>query len=194
MNAEKLEINVTRDLCFTNPGVMPPEYRRTWESCFKYGMITAGQNEQSNHQVRQFVKNDIVAAYLSKEALQNFPKINGYVAIGIIEKEAVPINGFKINGQDLTARMGYIKPKLFENAENEKREWVVGVKWIKKAPNDIDFPLKREFIAQQIYPKWRTQRPALFANPLIRASILNQPATIDFLEKEFEVKFLFANS
>jgi uncharacterized protein len=190
---EALIVNVTHGLYFVNLGVMPSEYRRTWESCFKYGFISAGQNTDSSNQIRELIKGDIVVAYLSRKALPNFPKVNGYVAIGIVENKAVPINNFLNNGKTIR-NLGYVKQSLFKNCENENGEWLVGVKWIKKVPNAVDFPLKREFINQTIFPKWRTQTPPLFANQLIKASILNQPATITFLKSEFGVKFIFMSS
>jgi|SRR6267142_5183895 len=66
-------------------------------------------------------------------------------------------------------------PNIFANSDDlEKSEYPVRVEWIKTVPrNEARF--KRKY--------------GLFTTQLVRASLSNQPKTMEFLESEFGVRF-----
>ena len=136
---------------------------RCWLDCKKYGFLSAGQHEKWSNPIRTLESGDIIAAFL---------KGNGYVGIGRVKEKAIRVNNFKINGK-LLNQFDLLIPNIFENSDNEKSEYLVGIDWLKSVDkNDA---------------KWKP-KSGLFATQLIKASLQGQPKTIEFLEKEFNFK------
>jgi len=137
---------------------------RCWEDSCKYSFLSAGQDKKWSDPIRTLMTGDIVVAYLKR---------HGYVGIGRVSEKAVKVNDFKINEKHLKD-VDLKVTNIFENAENEKSEYLVKINWIKSV-NDKE-------------AKWK-QHSGLFTTQLIKASLQSQPKTIDFLEKEFDINF-----
>ncbi len=63
---------------------------------------------------------------------------------------------------------------IFDNNDNDTAEYLVKIDWIKT----VDAKLA----------KWKS-KDGLFSSQLIKASLQEQRKTIEFLEKEFDIKF-----
>lgn len=135
---------------------------RCWEDCKKYGFLSAGQDKKWSAPLRTLNKGDIVVAYL---------KGNGYVGIGRVINEAVPVNDFKFENKSL---MEYkIKnPNIFENSGNDKSEYLVEIDWVCSV--------------EKSEAKWK-KKSNLFTTQLIKASLDNQFQTIEFIQEEFGI-------
>jgi hypothetical protein len=165
-------INVTRDIKFVNVGEDPPRPKpgkrrvgtRQWNACAEYGFISAGQGKKYNRPLLNLKLNDIIAGYITG---------HGYVGLGVVAEEAVRIKDFLYNGKSLSG-LPYIKESLFENADNEKSEFVVRIKWLKTVDKKDAY--------------WE-KNAGLFAYRGIESTLKEQPKTILFLEKCFDVKF-----
>jgi hypothetical protein len=138
---------------------------RSWDDCRAYGFLSAGYGLKFANQVRQLHKKDVVAAYLSKY---------GYVGIGRVMAEAVPIRDFRIGNKSLVQMQKQLKvPKVCHDSDDlEKCEWVIGVKWLVQKNREDAI--------------WK---PGLFTTPMVRASLAKHPKTIRYIEREFGVKF-----
>jgi hypothetical protein len=137
---------------------------RSWDDCRKYGFLTAGQHKKYSDPIRTLMQGDIVAAYL---------KGFGYVGIGRVKEQAVRVNDFKIDGKLLNT-LDLKNLGIYDNCENENSEFPIKVEWIKSVDRKN--------------AKWKS-RDGLFSSQLIKASLQNQPKTIEFLEKEFDINF-----
>jgi hypothetical protein len=137
---------------------------RCWDDCRDFGFLSAGQGKNWSEPIRTLEIGDIVVAYLKK---------HGYVGIGRVKEKAVKVNDFKVNGKSLK-ELSLKIPNIFENSDNDKSEYLVRIEWI------ISFEAKSA--------KWESNY-GLFTTQLIKASLHGQPKTIDFLEKQFKVKF-----
>jgi hypothetical protein len=137
---------------------------RDWADCKKYGFLSAGgENPLWKSQIQKLVKGDVVAAYLAK---------HGYVGIGIVSEQAVPLRDFLVDGVPL-CRYDLAQPGLCERVDDsELTEYLARVKWIKAVDK-----------CQAFF----SPRTGLFTTQLIRASLSGQPKTIAFLENQFEV-------
>jgi hypothetical protein len=135
---------------------------RCWEDCKKFGFLSAGQDVKWSDPLKTLNKGDIVVAYL---------KSHGYVGIGRVLHEAVPINNFKFENK-IFKESDLKVPNIFENSENEKSEYLVKIDWICSV--------------EKSDAKWK-KKSNLFTTQLIKASLDNQLQTIEFLQKEFGV-------
>lgn len=137
---------------------------RCWEDCKEYGFLSAGQHPKYSDPIRKLEVGDVVVAYLSKF---------GYVGIGKVIQEAVPVKGFYVD-KKLLREVELKQPKIFENSDNENSEFLVKVDWIRAEdkPN----------------AKWKP-KSKLFTTQQVRASLDNQPITLRYLESEFDIKF-----
>jgi hypothetical protein len=136
---------------------------RNWDDYTKYGFISAGQGARWRDAMLGFNPGDIVVAYL---------KGKGFVGIGRIKEAAKPISKVVIKGKPLLA-LDLKCPNMSDNSDNpEKSEYVALVKWIAKVP-------RKE-------AKWKT-KSSLYTTQLVRASLDNQPETMDFIEREFGI-------
>jgi len=159
---------------FVNVGEDPPHPlpgtnwigRRQWQACLEYGFLSAGQGQFYSNPLKKLLVGDMVAAYITGY---------GYVGLGKVLATAIPIRNFLFNGGSLKS-MPYIRDSLFDNSQigNPKSEYIVAIKWEKHVNKDN--------------AKWETNA-GLFASRLVQCSMENQADTIDFLEKEFEIKF-----
>ncbi len=137
---------------------------RCWEDCKEFGFLSARGHKKYSTPIRTLEKGDLVVAYL---------KSHGYVGIGKVMEKAVQVNSFKFKGKSLRS-YGLKVPNIFENADNENSEYPVKIHWITTVDRDE--------------AKWKP-KSKLFTSQLVKASLNNQPQTIDFLEKEFNVDF-----
>jgi uncharacterized protein len=138
---------------------------RNWDDCKKYGFLSAGQGKQFSDPIRTLEPGDIVAAYLKRY---------GFVGIGVVTEKAVRVDDFKFNGKPIRD-LKLVEPFIIDNHNNDKTEYLLKVNW-KRA-------------VDRKSAKWK-KNGGLFSSQLIKASLQGQPKTIEFLEKEFEIKFL----
>lgn len=135
---------------------------RCWSDCMEYGFLSAGGGRIWGEQIRTFLAGDVVVAYLSRK---------GYVGVGIVTEPAVMAKDFRVNGK----RLGELALKqrgILERADDENAEYVVSVAW--KASCDA-----RE-------AKW-ARKKGLFTSRMAKASLQNQPATLNFVSEAFNV-------
>ena len=136
---------------------------RHWNDCRNFGFLAAGQGKQWRDPLKTLCEGDCVVAYL-KEA--------GYVGVGMVKSSAVRILDFRHKGKRLD-KYRLEAPEMFANADDEDRsEYILGVHWIKTVPKEGAF-FKR--------------KSGLFTSQQIRASLSNQPKTIDFIERAFDI-------
>lgn len=173
---------------FINIGENPPKAkppiwinRRNWDACVEFGFFSAGQGLQYSNPLYKLQVGDIVAAYISGK---------GYVGVGEVLETATPIRNFKFNGIHLNElninpdilngveklntefvnEIPLLRKSIFQNANNNKTEVVVGINWIKTVNREDAI--------------WRT---GLFANPHTCCSLENQQETIQFLNRMFAI-------
>lgn len=146
---------------------------RDWDDCKKYGFLSAGgKNPLWKSQIQKLIKGDVVAAYLAK---------HGYVGIGIVTEQAVPMRDFHVDGRPL-CQHDLAQPGMCERIDdNELTEYLARIAWIKTVDKSEAF----------FSPK-----SGLFTTQLIRASLSRQPKTISYLENAFalDIKGLLADS
>lgn len=149
------------EIYYVNVGEGP---HRHWDDCKKYGFMSAGQGRQFSDPLRTLDPGDIVVAYLKR---------HGFVGVGVVIEKAVHVDDFRFNGRTIRD-LKLVEPFIIDNCDNEKAEYLVKIKW------------KRAVDREQA--KWK-QKAGLFSSQLIKASLQGQPRTIEYLEKEFEIKF-----
>ena len=138
---------------------------RCWIDYRNYGFISAGQGVQWREQISGFEQGDIVAAYL---------KGKGFVGIGRIISQVQPVRTVMVNKKPLLSHP-LEQPNLAKNQnDDEMSEYVALVDWISSV-NASD-------------AKWKS-KSGLYTTPLIKASLENQPMTVSYLEKAFNVSF-----
>jgi hypothetical protein len=144
---------------FVNVG--ESEYRN-WDDCRKYGFLSAGQGEIYGNAMKKLKPGDHVFAYM---------KGIGYVGFGTVTQGAVMARDFSPDGSaKKLLGLPLKQPGMTGNKDNpELSEWVVGVKW------------EKTFEREQA-----KKFPNIFANQNIVCR-LRDPATVDFLRKEFGV-------
>jgi len=136
---------------------------RSWEDGRKYGFISAGGARRWSEQLRRLSIGDVIVPYL---------KSHGFVGIGRVAQEPVPVFDFRYRGRRLSAHM-LKQPGLLRHAgDAERSEYVVGVKWI------------RQVSAAEA--KFR-RRGGLFTTQLVVAALARQPRTLRFLNEAFRV-------
>ena len=138
---------------------------RHWDDCKKYEFLSAGGGRIYSDPIKALEHGDIVVAYLKRY---------GFVGIGIVKEKAVTVDNFLHNGQNLKS-IELTQPGMFKGiGDKDKVEYLVKVKWIKAYDRE--------------HAKWQ-KNSGLFTSQLIRASLQGQPMTIEYLEKEFDIKF-----
>ena len=138
---------------------------RVWEDCLKYGFLAAGGDRKWSDPIRTLKQGDIVVAYLRK---------HGYVGIGKVVEEAIPVEEFRYNGKSLH-NFSLESASLFRYGDDlNKCDYLVKIEWVKT------------FGAQEA--KWKSNS-SLFTTPSVKASLQEQQKTIEFLQKEFDVVF-----
>jgi hypothetical protein len=138
---------------------------RHWDDSKKYGFISAGQGKQWSDPLRTLEQGDVIVAYLKRK---------GFVGIGVVKEKAVHVDDFRFKGKKIT-ELNLVQPFIIDNRDNEKAEYLLKVDW------------KRAVDREEA--KW-SKNGGLFTSQLIKASLQGQPKTIEFLEKEFDIRFL----
>lgn len=139
---------------------------RLWDDCKKYGFLSAGQGKKWRDQILTLNVGDAVIPFL---------KGHGYVGIGIVKEVAVRARDFLLNGKHLSEIKELKSKNMLENSENaEKSEYLLKVNWV------VSVDAKDA--------KWK-KKSGLFSTQLVKASLDNQPKTVEFLESEFKIKF-----
>ncbi len=186
MNIKKLKA-----IRFVNIGEDPPRpkpnwvSRRQWKACVEYDFISAGQGLIYNQPLLNLEVDDIIAAFITGR---------GYVGIGIVTEEAVPIKDFYFDGikmeqlnidrkyiegtlinNETVEGLPYLRNTIFCNANNSNSEYAVRINWQKTRDKKDAF--------------WKTKF-GLFANPSIQSNLKDQPITIKYLEECFDTKFI----
>lgn len=137
---------------------------RNWDDYKQFGFISAGQdNKRYRDAMLGFRKGDIFAAYLKKR---------GFVGIGKIIEEALPIREIFIQGRPLISLN--LKAKMMgDNIDSDELcEYVCRVNWISA--------LDREDA------KWKP-KANIYTTTHVRASLDGQPETIKYLNEAFKI-------
>jgi hypothetical protein len=136
---------------------------RRWTDCKRLGFIGAGQGKVWRDAICAFREGDIFAAYL---------KNNGFVGIGRITQRARPIREVLIQGKPLINH-SLDCANMCDNIDSDEMcEYVALVKW--------------ERAVEPHEAKWKA-KAGIYTTPLVRASLENQPETLSFLEREFDI-------
>jgi len=135
---------------------------RNWDDCQKYGFLSAGQGEKYGNAMKKLKPGDLVFAYM---------KGLGYVGFGTVTQAAMMARDFMPDDSgkkllDLPLK----QPRMSDHKDDPAfSEWVVGVKW------------------QKTFERDQAKRfQGIFANQNI-VCFLRDPATADFLRKEFGI-------
>ena len=113
--------------------------------------------------MKGFRTGDVFAAYLAGR---------GYVGVGVIEAEARKAGDIKIGGKPLL-ELPLRARHMWESADDDDlAEFVCGVHWLKTVGAE---------------EAAKSPDRSLFYSQLIRASLDNQPYTIEFVEQFFGV-------
>ncbi len=138
---------------------------RNWDDCKKYGFISAGGGK--------WYSNTLALLPLEARVFVCIPKV-GYVGVGIVKKQAVPVKEFlvEIDEKERPILEAELKAtKMGEFADDlEKSEYLVGVEWLKTVP-----------ITKAIWEK------GMFANQNSACKLRNS-FTIERLTKIFELE------
>lgn len=141
---------------------------RNWDDYRKYGFISAGHGTRWRDAMCEFRTGDVVAAYLKRRG-----KVGGFVGIGKVKDGAKPVREVMVSGGPLL-QQSLVCSGLRKNADSDElSEFVVTVEWIRAV--------------DRAAAKWKS-KSGLYTTQLIRASLDGQPDTIEFLDKEFDVK------
>lgn len=135
---------------------------RSWEDCLSFGIISAGQGRRWRDAICGFNVGDIFAAYL---------RGRGFVGIGRVDERARMARDITIGDQQLLA----LCPRMIENSNSvEKSEYVARVSWLKSVPRG-EAKMKR--------------KAGIYTTTHVRASLIGQPATVQFLAGAFQLNF-----
>ena len=136
---------------------------RNWDDYVRCKFISAGQAPRFRDAMLAFEVGDVIAAYLPK---------HGFVGVGKITKQAKPIRDVKIGGRPLLS-LSLVCPNMADNSEDDERsEYVDIVRWFVTVKRDE--------------AKFRS-KSGLYTPQKVRASLDNQPTTVEFISKEFEL-------
>ncbi|WP_339304096.1 endonuclease NucS domain-containing protein [Paenibacillus sp. FSL R5-0519] len=139
------------------------EYRN-WEDCRKYGFISAGQGKWYSRSLSLLKPEDRLFVCI--------PKV-GYVGVGIVQEEVVPIKEFQVlHGEENVPLLNSdLRVKMDKDVDDpDLCEYVVRVKWIKTRA-------KQEAIWEK----------GMFANQNSACKLRNQ-FTLDRLTEHFELE------
>ncbi|NYR14286.1 GIY-YIG nuclease family protein [Pseudoalteromonas sp. MIP2626] len=143
------------------------EYRN-WDDYVKYGFISAGQAPRFRDAMLSFEVGDVIAAYYPKQK-----KLRGYLGIGKIKQKALPIKEVCIGETPLLALPLKCKNMSANSDSKENSEYVALVDWY--------VTLERED------GKFKS-KSGIYTPQKVKASLENQPITIEFLESEFGIE------
>lgn len=147
-------------LYYFNVGEGP---HRTWNDCRRLGFISAGQGVRWRDAICAFRVGDVIAAYL---------KNHGFVGIGRITKEALPVRCVTIQDKPILNHPLECT-NMSDNIDSDDLcEYVALVEWLRAVDASK--------------AKWKA-KAGIYTTPLVRASLENQRETIGFLESEFQI-------
>jgi len=132
---------------------------RSWADCVKYGFLAAGYGRRYSGALDRLDIGDPIVTYF---------KLAGYVGYGIVVSLATMARDFKVDGKLLTSLPLDAKEFWHHKDDPENAEYVVGVDW------------KKTFLPDQA-----KSFTGAFSNQHIVCK-LKDPATIRFLQKEFQ--------
>ena len=146
---------------------------RSWDDMRRYGYISAGGGNPWRREICSFQVGDVCSVYVSGV---------GYVGVGRVLEKAIPIRDFKVDGVSI----------ITEPLQDKKKEWFI---------DRLDLDENSEYCEYMVRVKWFktidekdarriTKKSGLFYSQLSKASLDNQPKTIKFLEKEFNLNFV----
>ncbi|MCS4173853.1 endonuclease NucS domain-containing protein [Salinibacter ruber] len=125
---------------------------RTWEDARRYGFVSGGQGRWYSRTLEQLFPGARVFVHIPEE---------GYVGVGIVEEEAVPVKEFtvSVDGETCPIVEAPLKaPSMGENADNpEKSEYLVRVNWSETRSREDAIWEKGMFANQNTACKLRNQ-------------------------------------
>jgi hypothetical protein len=136
---------------------------RNWEDNVKYGFVGAGQGPKYSQPLKKLKPGDAVFGYM---------KGLGYVGFGEVTGESRMIRDFRIGDKQqpiLSLPLKALKPGDHKD-DPEYSEWIAPIKWHKTFPREQAKTFKGAFANQNIVCK------------------LRDPATVEFLKKEFGIE------
>jgi YHS domain-containing protein len=112
--------------------------QRSWKDAKRFGYVQAGQGEEYRDEIKELNPGDRVFVYIPKSAEISG---HGYVGVGIIQEEAVPVSEFKVEYDGKMIPIHKVpdiqSDDIEENINNkEKCEYLADVEWIDTKPND----------------------------------------------------------
>ena len=147
-------------LYYYNVGEGP---HRNWDDYRKFGFISAGQARRFRDAMLAFEVGDVIAAYLPR---------HGYIGIGKIIKEALPIKQATVDNKPILSL-----PLTCQNMDDgsdsdDTSEYVALVDWIVTLDRkDAKFE----------------RCSGLYTPQKVRASLDNQPDTVSYIESNFDI-------
>jgi len=136
---------------------------RNWDDYKTFDFISAGGGAKWRDGILGFQPGDVFAAYL---------KGRGFVGIGKILKRAVPVHDFRVDGKGLLTQDLVCKEMGQHLKDLDLCEYVCSVKWLRKC--------------ERTEAKWKSNG-GIYTTTHIRASLDNQPKTIEFLNEQFAI-------
>jgi len=136
---------------------------RNWDDYTKYGFVSAGQGARWRDVICGFNKGDVIVAYLRGK---------GYVGVGRIKEPAKRIRDVIIGSRrllDLELKCNNMDDNM---DDPELSEYVAPVDWICR------FSRKEAK---------RKPNAGLYTTTHVRASLDNQPRTIQYIQQQFDV-------
>jgi len=126
---------------------------RQWTDAVRYGFGAGGQGKWYSQTLKNLTPGKRVFAYIAQ---------TGYVGVGTVVDEAVPVRDFTVELDGQQARIldaPHDAPEMEANSDNDElSEWLVRVDWIKTVPREQAFREKGLFANQAIACKLRDQR------------------------------------
>jgi len=146
---------------------------RRWEDNVTYGYLGAGQKRVFRKAIERLHPGDIVIARLNEV---------GYVGVGRVMSDATPARDFRVPkfAKAASARGRLLidlnlRTAVKDNLDDlDLCEYMVAVDWIKTVDRSVKY--------------WKKNAHLFAHRGTTQASLANQPATIDFVERCFEVK------
>jgi len=129
---------------------------RSWDEAVKYGFVPAGGGSWYTNTLKTLSPGDRIWV--------NVPGPTGYVGVGVVEAEAVPIDDFTVRDENGTevplVSLDTKAAKLTRFSEDpEHAEWLVRVKWLKTVPvsqavQEKGFFGNQNTVARPVDPSW----------------------------------------
>jgi hypothetical protein len=136
---------------------------RSWDDYVRYGFISGGQGPRWRDAMLGFKEGDVFAAFLKRK---------GFVGIGRVLKRARPVREVLIGGRPLLSLKLDCKAMAEHVESDDLCEYVSIVEWLRAVDRSE--------------AKWQ-RKAGLFTTQHVRASLDNQPQTIDFLNQSFKI-------